>query len=143
MIRYKMRDIAVPVADTEQCPCGRSLQILSHIEGRSSQMIRLSNGRYVHSEFFHYLSDALDEVGCGVREFRVVQLRPDAYVMEVVPETELTSETEQSIVKWCHERLGTDIDIEVKSVAALPRDTSGKLRYFVSEIESQSDSSDG
>ncbi len=55
LLNYRMADIVV--LSPERCPCGRSLPLLSRLEGRIQDVIYLADGRFFHpahvSEVFH------------------------------------------------------------------------------------------
>jgi phenylacetate-CoA ligase len=130
LIRYRTGDLAVPSAE-QDCACGRSLPIISRIEGRVSEMVKVPGGRIVHSEFFHYLGDALNEMNCGVRHFKVLQLDEQSYEMQIVPDYHFSEESGQKVIQLIRKRLGQETNVRVRVVPEIPRDNSGKLRYFV------------
>ena len=133
LIRYQIGDLG-RIEKHRACSCGRTFRILAEIKGRESEIIQLPNGGRVHSEIFDYLSDALDEKGLGVNEYRVIQRGSRDFEMELVCKHKKHKRIEQ-VQKFVDEilkkHLGSDISITYKYVQALRREPSGKFRCFV------------
>jgi phenylacetate-CoA ligase len=68
-IRYVNGDLAVAMPE-EQCACGRALNRLEAVEGRSNDTLRDGEGRPVAGMFFIVLFSTLAD---KVRRFQVVQ----------------------------------------------------------------------
>ena len=132
LIRYRLGDVAVP-GDGTPCPCGRGLPTLRRVEGRSSEMILLPSGRQVHSEVFHYISDQISAIDSDVETFRVRRTAPAAFTVQLLAAKPLAPATGEALRAIVARVLGGDIALSIEQVADLPRDPSGKLRYFVDE----------
>jgi phenylacetate-CoA ligase len=132
LIRYRLGDMAIPTGD-EPCPCGRGLPTIVRVEGRTSQMIRISDGREVHSEVFAYISDAMGEVDRTIEGFRVRRTGARAFMVQLVAQQALAPATLERLREIVARVLGADVALAIEQVSELPRDPSGKLRYFVSE----------
>lgn len=65
LIRYDTGDLA-SVGSMVPCPCGRTLPLLGHVEGRATDFLHLSHNRLVSGP-------ALTEAISGIREVRQVQ----------------------------------------------------------------------
>ena len=133
LIRYNVADLAKSSQD-QHCPCGRGLPVIDSVEGRSSQLIALPNGQKVHTEIFHYISDAISENGGGIKHFRVIQKKESEFQVEVVPDENYTSKTMEYLASEFKRFLGKEIILDVREVDEISRDKSGKLRYFISEM---------
>jgi phenylacetate-CoA ligase len=130
LIRYRLGDVVVPSAE-EPCPCGRGLPTLERVEGRTSQVIQLGSGRQVHSEVFAYISDCFADLDPEIDGFRVRQKGDDDFMLQLVAPHTITSDTRESLAGLVRRVLGGEVKIGVEQVEELPRDPSGKLRYFV------------
>jgi len=135
MIRYKVGDLMK--VSQKQCKCGRGLPIVESVEGRTSEFIELPEGRKVHTELFHYISDAVSEQGGGIKHFRVIQKEIDKFICQIVPDDNFSDKTLNILNKKFKEFLGNNINLKIQIVNEIPKDKSGKLRYFVSEISSE------
>jgi phenylacetate-CoA ligase len=133
LIRYRLGDVVV-ADEPRPCPCGRGLPTLARIEGRTSEMIQLSDGRLVHSEAFAYLADAFGTRHPAIQSFRVRQLTGDSFRLELVAADALSAEVLESIAALTRDFL-TGVPLEVRQVGQLERDPGGKLRYFVRDRE--------
>ena len=138
LIRYRLGDAVVPDAG-EPCPCGRGLPTFDRVEGRTSQMIQLASGRWVHSEAFSYISDRFGELDPAIEGFRVRQTGRACFLLELVARHDVEEATCISIRELVRKVLGEETDVSVEQVPELPRDPSGKLRYFVRDDEVAAD----
>jgi phenylacetate-coenzyme A ligase PaaK-like adenylate-forming protein len=82
MIRYVNGDLAVAHADGA-CACGRSLQRIGPIEGRTTETLRDGRGNAVGGLVFNILFGVMDQVAS---KFQVVQRLDGSVVMKVVPQ---------------------------------------------------------
>ena len=117
--------------DGRPCPCGRGLPTIGRVEGRTSQMIRLPDGRQVHSEVFSYISDTFSEIDAAIQRFRVCQTDQRSFVVQLVSPRQLEAGTLDAVRALVRRVLGDAVRLDVEQVGTLPRDPSGKLRYFV------------
>jgi len=132
LIRYRLGDVAVP-AEAAPCACGRGLPMIERVEGRTSQMFTLPDGRQVHSEVFAYINDAIAELDESVRAFRVRRRGPASFVVQLVTSGELKPQTVQRLREIVGRVLGESTALDVECVSELPRDPGGKLRYFIDD----------
>ena len=59
----------------------------------------------------------------------------DDLLVQIVKSPLFTSETENELEHKLRTALGEDIQITFEYLDSIPREVSGKLRYFVSEID--------
>lgn len=130
LIRYAIGDIGV--AREGLCSCGRGLPLLETIEGRSHDLVVLSNGTIL-SPF--ELTSALEYVP-GILQFRVIQKRIDHFVLQLKIERNFTQETViRKARKEMTRILGHQSHIEIQIVGEVPRDPSGKMRSVISNTK--------
>lgn len=127
-IRYKIGDLGV--ATTRTCPCGRGLPLLQKVEGRVLDVIRTPDGRIVPGEFFPHL---LKEFS-AVKQFQVVQKRPDLLEIKLVLRDGEQNGQLQRIEQEIRKVLGTAITVNLKPVDEIPQSVSGKFRVTISEV---------
>ena len=132
LIRYRLGDMVVP-GDPAPCRCGRGLPTLERVEGRTSQMIQMPDGRQVHSEVFSYISDAMAAADPSIESFRVRKTGPEDFVIQLVAQTALAEATRETLRGIVARVLGDRVRLGIEQVPELPRDPSGKLRYFVAD----------
>lgn len=124
-IRYRIGDLG-RIGETV-CSCGRGLPLLSGIEGRVLEVLRTKDGRIVPGEFFPHLLKDVPEV----REFQVRQTTLDSIVISVVLSAPL-SEVSRTLLRHETEKIfGSDVQVEIKPVDAIPRRPSGKRTVTV------------
>ncbi|MDB5823276.1 MAG: capsule biosynthesis protein CapK [Herminiimonas sp.] len=127
-IRYRTGDIGT--LDTKPCNCGRGLPLIKEIQGRSTDFVVAHDGTVMHGLALVYILRDLPEV----RAFKIIQESVDFTRVLVVPEGELSARLMGEIERGFKARLGTQVRVEVESVAEIPPEKSGKFRYVVSMV---------
>jgi phenylacetate-CoA ligase len=132
-IRYKIGDLGSPRA--EICPCGRGLPLMELNTAKLEDVILTSKGKIFSSKLFDYINLALMEKNIkGIRQFKVYQKSIDMFYIEVIKDTEFSNRAVEFFIQKMREFIGENIEINIKFVSRIPREKTGKLRYFVSEI---------
>jgi phenylacetate-CoA ligase len=132
LLRYRVGDKG---NESEQmCSCGRGLPLMENVVGRQTDMVVLESGELAHPMFLEEIIGGLTRKGVRIRQFRVIQKsRKDFLALLAVEEGE-----EPAIVDFflagLRKHVGRDVDVNFRFVDSIPRETSGKLRFFVSEI---------
>lgn len=134
LIRYEIGDIGVK--SEEKCSCGRGLSLLDSITGRDDDQVCLGNGQATNPLVFGYIFDEVNERNNGaIKEWKVVQKSPESFLIRIVAagcrQEDLTS-CASDVIKY---KLGEDLELSFDFVDHIPREQSGKLRAFVSEIQ--------
>lgn len=126
-IRYRTGDVAV--LDEGRCACGRGLPMLKEIQGRTTDFVIAADGTVMHGLALIYILRDLPHLA----SFKVVQHSRQLTEVQVVPESGFdTATASNKIVDGFKMRLGESVDVQVKVVAAIPAEKSGKFRYVVS-----------
>ncbi len=127
LIRYRLGDRGA--LSDEPCRCGSPLPVLKSIEGRTSDVFILSNGRRLG-----ILGDEMYGVKC-VSEWQLIQEAPDLFSMRVVPAKGYTaSDSEQILRNLSHDLPGVKINIKI--VSAIEQRPGGKRALYVSLLNS-------
>jgi phenylacetate-CoA ligase len=130
MIRYVNGDLAVAHPDGT-CACGRSLQRIGPIEGRTTETLRDGRGNAVGGLVFNILFGVMDQVA---RKFQVVQRVDGSVVMKVVPQTgdKIPDSNARAIQAFADKYLpGAPFAIEY--VHDIPLTAAGKRKVVVVE----------
>lgn len=127
-IRYRMNDRGIML--TDRCGCGLPLPLIEVSAGRLRGSLSLPSGRTVYDAVFSYTFKK------GIAAFKAVQTAPADVCIYVVAEPDLTGELMEQHLSVLREKTFGEIRFTVKRVDALPRERSGKLRYFVNEVTS-------
>lgn len=127
LIRYEIGDMGCYSEGT--CSCGNQLPLMDVIEGRTEDFIRTESGTLVHAAYLCYtLKDD------AVTEFKMYQKALDSLVVQIVRSSVFSDGTERRLERNMRTALGEQVRISFEYVDAIPREPSGKLRYFVSEL---------
>lgn len=123
MIRYDIGDRGA--LSPEPCRCGRSLPLLQTLAGRESEYILLPSGRRLHAMIVNpTMRTQMD----AIREYQLSQPAVGQLVVSLVPMSNAYPEAMRSELEG---RLGafladSGLRVEVKIVAEIPRELSGK-----------------
>lgn len=127
LLRYDIGDIGK--FSTEKCSCGIELPLMEMVEGRKEDFIRKKNGELVHAAYLCY---TLKED--TVHEFKMYQKSTDSLLVQIVKAPSFSDESEKILEDNLRSALGSEVGIMFEYLNQIPREKSGKLRYFVSEL---------
>jgi phenylacetate-CoA ligase len=128
-VRYRTGDMGS--LSNRRCACGRGLQVLGNLEGRSTDFVVARDGTVLHGLALIYTLRDLPEVA----QFQIRQISLDLTVVKVVAPTGLASASHARIVRDFKARLGESVDIRIESVADIAPEPSGKYRYVLSQVD--------
>jgi phenylacetate-CoA ligase len=135
LLNYRLGDVGAKLPDP--CPCGRSLPLLSYLQGRIGDWVETPSGQTTHPNLIMQLLNA--EAGTVLR-FQVVQDSPERFTVSVVAGdgTDRAALGER-LRRGFAERLGPTTSVEVRFVDDLPRSPSGKVPAVVSRSGARRD----
>lgn len=126
-VRYRTGDVGV--LDDARCPCGRGLPLLRDLQGRTTDFVVAADGTVMHGLALIYILRDLP----GVEGFKVTQETRQLTRVEIVPDERYDAAlVVPTVVQGFQRRLGAGVEVQVQTVATLPRERSGKYRYIVS-----------
>ncbi len=129
LIRYDIADMGRP--SDQICSCGVNLPLMEIIEGRKEDFIRTKEGKLVHAAYLCYtLKDDT------VNEFKMYQRDINTLHVQIVKSPSFNFGSERILDQKLRTALGNDMKISFEYLDRIPREVSGKLRYFVSEMRS-------
>jgi phenylacetate-CoA ligase len=127
LIRYEIGDrAAAPAAAAGRCACGRTLPTLSHVEGRTADVLTAPDGRavfWINPVFY----------GLPVYEAQVVQATRTHFNVRYVPGPGFGAASERAIASRLRERLG-DVQVAFEPVTSIPRGANGKFKPVVCAV---------
>lgn len=127
IMRYRLGDLVVP--EDRPCRCGLPFPVMGRVYGRTSGIFRLE-GKAYHNAVFNYIIKAAQKKYNRIDQFRVVQTAPDCFTYQLAVNGPC-EEVERYIAAKTLDKLGPGVEVSFERFASLPRDESGKLRYFV------------
>ena len=131
-IRYDTGDFGLRVVEGA-CRCGRQALRLKQIVGRSSDIIRTRNGKWIHGEYFTHLFYGAG----GVKAFQFIQEDLAHYRLRLVVSRRDMADLE---IKWREEiakLFGETSVLTIEYVDHIPLTVSGKHRFTISNLASE------
>ncbi|UCD18524.1 MAG: phenylacetate--CoA ligase family protein [Candidatus Zixiibacteriota bacterium] len=125
-IRYLNGDMAI--MKPTPCTCDRGYPLLEKITGRSSDIL-VVNGKFIHGEYFTHLFYGQPDV----RQFQVVQEKPDYLVIKIVAVTKKFDTS--TLIETIKHKVGENITIKAEFVDSIPLLNSGKYRFTINKTQ--------
>jgi phenylacetate-CoA ligase len=130
LIRYKIEDVGS--LSEEPCSCGRGLPLLKSLTGRSTEFILTPEGKYVSGAA---LTIFLVAKTPGLLQAQFIQESKDKTVMKVVKGPDFNEESMNLLNDRVKEFLGSRMKVDYIPVQEIPRESSGKFRFSISNIK--------
>jgi phenylacetate-CoA ligase len=132
LLRYRLADVVT--RGGEQCACGRPFSTIRSVQGRMIDYFALPDGRRLHP--YRILEQLMAGGDAWIRQYQLLQDRPDHIVMKVVPNQVPTPELQGRISSAVALLLGSGIEFEVRVVEGIAPGPGGKYRHSRSLIAS-------
>lgn len=129
LLNHPIGDVAALA--TQPCPCGRTLRLLTELEGRVEDAIALDDGRFVHPRsVWQALKDDAD-----VLQYQLVQTEPRRFVLHLatLDDAAFARARERARTKLAR-LLAPDPVIDVERAAARDQDGPVKFRAVASRL---------
>jgi phenylacetate-CoA ligase len=133
-IRYRIGDLATRAP---ACACGSPSIGLGAVQGRMIDYFPLPDGRLLHP--YEIVTRLVWGNQAWIRQYQLVQERRDHVVLYVVAETPPSDAQVAEVSRAVRPVLGDRVRFEVRSVARIPFEATGKLRPSRSLIWSEYD----
>jgi phenylacetate-CoA ligase len=127
LIRYRVGDRAALDTAGNACGCGRTLPLLSHVEGRLDDAVYTRDGRRIGR------LDPVFKTRLPLHEAQIVQESLSRVRVRVVAGPEVDDAALQPICDRLRDRLG-DVEIVLERVDRIPRTARGKFRSVICEL---------
>lgn len=125
-LRYRVGDVGT--RSKRPCPCGRPGDVFLEVEGRIEDYVVTPDGRRI-GRLDHIFKEQLD-----IAEAQIRQEDADAVEVWVVPRASYGEASEQELLREVRARLGPEIAIGIRRLAAIPREANGKFRAVKSRV---------
>jgi phenylacetate-CoA ligase len=127
LLRYAIGDTAIPSRENSPCPCGLAFPTVEAIVGRTDDILWSAERGFVGR-----LDTVFKGVPNTIREAQVVQISPEAIVLNLVPDRpRYKRQHAGQVVEEMRKKLGPSIAIRVEEVESIPRSSNGKMRSVV------------
>jgi len=124
LLNYRLGDVAKTIPGL--CPCGRTLPLMSYIEGRVDDWIMLGSGESIHPQ----LVRAIFTEETSVRQYQVVQYEVNQFRV-AIESLRAESGLAERIRSRFTERFG-NVGVDVRFVDRIAPSPGGKFRTVIS-----------
>lgn len=129
LIRYEIGDTGVLSENgTYKAP------ILKELVGRTNDIAKLPSGKVVPGLTFYYVTKSVIEENGNVKEFIIEQTKIDSFTIIYRSDNELNSKELNKVKKELFNYLESNLILKFERVTVLKRNKRGKLKQFVSKI---------
>jgi phenylacetate-CoA ligase len=127
LLNYRLGDLAAFLPD--QCPCGRSLPVLSFPPGRSDDLITLPSGSIVHPLAARSIFLFEEQIW----QYQIMQNSSTHFGIRIVASgTVDRQKLKERITAKFAERFGNEVRTDISFVDSIDRTASGKFRQVIS-----------
>lgn len=109
-------------------------RVLKQLQGRTSDIARLPNGKVIPGLTFYYVTKSVINKQSTVTEFVIIQKKPLLFQIQYVAGVELTQKEKQQIKAAMSDYADASIHVEFKKLNQLDRSNRGKLKQFMTEV---------
>jgi phenylacetate-CoA ligase len=127
LIRYQVGDRAALAYGETLCGCGRSLPVISKIEGRMDDLIITPDGRRIGR------LDPVFKSDLPIREAQIIQETRRHLRLRYVPADGFEEQDIEVLIDRIRDRVG-DMQILLEKCESIPRSANGKFRAVVSQL---------
>jgi phenylacetate-CoA ligase len=137
LIRYRLGDRGM--ISPEPCACGLPYPVLARLQGRTQDLLVTATGRQVHSaELGRHLNFLPWHSHLhGIRQVLFQQMSPNRWEVLFEGDHNQAHRFRPYAAQVVQQVFGQDCAVEVLPVDAIPREPSGKFRYYRSLIDQQ------
>jgi len=132
MIRYEVGDMSL--WSEKQCSCGRTLPLLTRIEGRVADYVITNQGEYVSG------ISLTENFACmvqGIAQLQIVQEEIDRFTFNIVKAPDFSEATSEQIRELVQKRFGDQAAFACVYMDKIPQEKSGKYRFCISKVKKE------
>lgn len=129
LIRYVTNDSSS--LKEKICSCGRAFPLMDEVATKNESIITLPDGRLISPSILTHPFKPMRTIV----ESQIIQQECDQLVIRVVRAVNYSAEDERRLIKAFHERLGSEINVNIEYVDFIERSESGKFRWVISKIK--------
>jgi len=124
LIRYRIGDSITLADSTKKCACGSFFPLVERIEGRTNDYILSpTHGKVNLGNISNSTKDTK-----GIVCFQLIQDKVDHVEVKIVVNNEFDNKQESNFISALRERVGNDIQLNIKYVESIEKEKSGKFR---------------
>jgi phenylacetate-CoA ligase len=127
LIRYRVGDRGAVAPSDLRCKCGRTLPILSAVEGRTDDVLYATDGRIVGR------LDPVFKSRLPIKEAQIVQDALDIIRVRYVPADGFLRADGQSLIDRVRDRMGP-VNVILEEVDTITRTKNGKFRAVICNL---------
>lgn len=125
-VRYRVGDMGS--LSPRACPCGLASPVLENIEGRIATLIEAPDGSRMNATVVCAC------IPIEVTKYRVIQRTTEGIEVLVTADQQLSDEFLSKIRSDIKRHMSRDMNVDIRQVDDIPRDTSGKIRSTISDL---------
>lgn len=129
LLNYRLGDVAHMIPGG--CACGRTLPLMSFIEGRTDDWVTLASGEAIHPQSIRTLFTS----ETGISQYQVIQRQREYFTVALAGIAE-DAKLAERIVGRFRERFGQAVRVDVSFVGAIEPSVGGKIRPVISLVGS-------
>lgn len=125
-LRYRVGDVGT--RSKRPCACGRPGDVFLDVDGRVEDYVCTPDGRWV-GRLDHIFKEQLD-----VAEAQILQDSVQSVEVRIVPHPGYDETSQRKLMREIRSRLGEEIEVNIRIVAAIDREPNGKFRAVKSTL---------
>lgn len=127
LLNYRLGDVGS--LSKRKCPCGRTLPLLSELEGRIEDILFLPDGRFIHPRAIWVIIRNME----GVLKYHFIQHEPKRFELRLVTvDKDTYLRIVDRILDGLKSILGSSVTIESRHVEEIKPQEGGKFRPVLS-----------
>jgi phenylacetate-CoA ligase len=130
-IRYQLGDVGT--VTNEKCTCGRGLNLLKHVDGRTQDFIKTLDGNYVSSIFFPSHFRGLK----GIEQYQIIQSDLHKITLKVVKNQFFIGKELEDMICVIKEVIGDAVSITIEECDYILLTKHGKTRLVISHLPTE------
>ncbi|ENV43181.1 phenylacetate--CoA ligase family protein [Acinetobacter schindleri] len=124
LIRYRIGDSITLTDNSKKCNCGSIFPLVERIEGRTNDYILSpTHGKVNLGNISNSTKDTK-----GIVCFQLIQDKIDHLEVRIVVSKDFDKKQELSFISSLRERIGNQIELDIRYVEAIEKEKSGKFR---------------
>ncbi|AKG53563.1 putative capsular polysaccharide biosynthesis protein [Dehalogenimonas sp. WBC-2] len=123
-IRYEVGDIGI--MSNQPCACGRSLPLLKSIEGRTTDIIKFSNGVTIAGPAVTLMFKDRE-----VKQYQLVQEAHNELTVSIVKNNNYTDVDTNKLLGVLKHHTGSGIHIHINFCDHIPNEPNGKYKFII------------
>ena len=132
-IRYRMGDLGELAPS--QCPCGRTLQVIKNLLGRTGEIFTTRDGRMISPNFWcRTFMDS--QRSKAVERFQVIYTKDGNIRIRLVKKESYSDQIENDFKQYLKDNFHSDVQFTFEYVPTIEPQISGKYQMVINEANS-------